>query len=431
MATYSRGRDEDIVKGLDWVTILIYITLVILGWLNIYAAVFDAQEMDVVQSAFDLNLNSGKQLLWIGTSALMIVMLMAIDFKFYDNFAYLIYGAVMLLLVAVLGAGTVVSGSKSWFQIGSFRLQPAEFAKFATALALARYLSMPNTNLEKKDIQLYVAGFIALPAALILLQNDTGSMLVFTTFIFVLYREGLPGFYPGLALTGIILLVLILLVDKIWLIGGMAILALLFFMMIPRRLNNFIKVAGFWALCSVMVLGVEFVIENVMQPHQQKRLQVLVNPDVDPLGDGWNVTQSKIAIGSGGFMGKGFLEGTQTKFDFVPEQSTDFIFCTIGEEHGWIGTTAVIILFLGLFFRLIFLAERQRTRFSRVYGYSVVSILFFHFMINIGMTIGLFPVIGIPLPFFSYGGSSLWSFSILLFIFLKLDAHRAQVLARN
>ncbi len=431
MATYSSGRDEDIVKGLDWVTILIYMALVIMGWLNIYAAVYDAQEMEVVQSLFDLNLNSGKQLLWIGTSALMIVMLMAIDFKFYDNFAYVIYGAVMLLLVAVLGAGTVVSGSKSWFQIGSFRLQPAEFAKFATALALARYLSMPNTPLEKKDTQLYVAAIIGLPALLILLQNDTGSMLVFSTFIFVLYREGLPGVYPGLALTGIILLILILLVDKYWLIGGMAVLAVLFFMMIPRRINNFIKVAGFWALCSIMVIGVEFVIENVMQPHQQKRLQVLVNPDVDPLGDGWNVTQSKIAIGSGGFWGKGFLEGTQTKFDFVPEQSTDFIFCTIGEEHGWIGTTIVIMLFIGLFMRLMFLAERQRTRFSRVYGYSVVSILFFHFMINIGMTIGLFPVIGIPLPFFSYGGSSLWSFSILLFIFLKLDAHRGQVLART
>lgn len=424
----NKFRQEDISRGIDWVTVVIYFLMVLIGWLNIYAAVYDPSEP---QSLFDMNSNAGRQLLWIGTSLVLITAVLTTEFKFFELFAYVIYGVVLLLLVFVLVAGKEVAGSKSWLGVGNFGIQPAEFAKMATALALAKYLNNPLLKLDKLKDQLFAGVIIGIPAVLILLQNDTGSTLVFACFIFVLFREGLPSGYPLLALAVVALFILTLVVDKFYLSIGLTVLLLAFVIFLPRRQKNYIVMGGIWLITLGVVFGVDYFITKVLQPHQQVRIKVLVDPNMDPLGIGWNVTQSKIAIGSGGFWGKGFTEGTQTKFNFVPEQSTDFIFCTIGEEHGFVGSVFVMLLFLTLFLRIVFIAERQKSRFSRIYAYGVLGVIFFHFFINIGMTMGLFPVIGIPLPFFSYGGSSLWSFTVLLFILLKLDAHRTQILERN
>ncbi|HYG40185.1 MAG TPA: rod shape-determining protein RodA, partial [Cytophagales bacterium] len=357
--------------------------------------------------------------------------ILLIDYKFYDAFAYIIYVAVIGLLILVLLFARDVKGAHSWFEIGAFRFQPSEFAKFATSLALAKFLSSTTNKLDNLKTLGLSGAIILFPAALILLQNDTGSTLVFSAFIIMLYREGLNPMIPLLGIVAIFLFIMTLLVDPLYLSLCLIVLAAILIFIGKKNAKRIIAISVTFALFIGFVLTVNFLINNVFQEHQRNRIKVLVDPDIDPLGTGWNVTQSKIAIGSGGLLGKGFLEGTQTKFDFVPEQSTDFIFCTIGEEHGFIGTFLLILLFLGLFARIVFLAERQKSRFARIYGYCVVSIMFFHFLINIGMTIGLFPVIGIPLPFFSYGGSSLWSFTILLFIFLKLDSHRKQVLFRD
>jgi rod shape determining protein RodA len=420
--------DEDLVRGIDWVLVAIYTGLVLIGWLNIFAAVYDPQSK---LSIFDLSINSGKQLLWIGTSVLLIIAIMVIDFKFFENFAYPIYILMIVVLIAVIGLGSEVKGSRSWFKIGTFLLQPAEFSKMTTALCLARYLSVPTVRLDRRKDLLFAAAIIIFPAAIILLQNETGSALVFGAFVLVLFREGLPAIIPGVGLLGIVLFILALLVPQVWLLAGIGLVMAIVILLVPKNFPNIVSIVIAGILVSGVVVGVDYFVNDVLQPHQQNRIKVLFNPDIDPLGTGWNVTQSKIAIGSGGMTGKGFLEGTQTKFDFVPEQSTDFIFCTIGEEHGWIGSVVVIALFVALLYRIIFVAERQKSRFGRVYAYGVASIIFFHFMVNIGMTIGLFPVIGIPLPFFSYGGSSLWSFTILLWILLKIDAHRGQVLNRE
>ncbi len=420
-------QTEIITNKVDWLVTLIYFTLVIMGWLNIYAAVYDGES---TRSIFDLSLNSGRQLIWIGSSILLIIAILTIDFRFYESFAYVIYGFVILLLILVLVAGREVAGSTSWFEIGGFRIQPSEFAKFATALAIARYMGgsmykMSNT----KDFIITVA-LILFPPALIMLQGDTGTALVFGAFVIVLYREGLNPWLIVLGLFAILIFVLTLFVDKTYLLGGIAAVAFVIIAFGPKRTKRIMLILASAAAVAIMIFSVDYFITEVLRPHQQNRIKALINPAGDPLGYGWNVTQSKIAIGSGGMLGKGFLNGTQTIFGFVPEQSTDFIFCTIGEEHGWIGSLVVIGLFVILLLRLVGLAERQKSRFARIYGYSVASIIFIHFMVNIGMTIGLFPVIGIPLPFFSYGGSSLWAFTILLFIFLKLDAHRAQIFFR-
>lgn len=430
-------REEKVTTFLDWPAVLIFIVCVIMGWINIFAAVYDVEN---VKSIFDWSLNSGKQLMWIGTTVLLVIVIMVIDYKFYDYFAYIIYGAIILLLIGVLGAGTTIAGSKSWFKIGAFAIQPSEFAKFGTALALAKYLSSPGASLTKQKDLITVGAIIAFPAILILLQNDTGSTLVFSSFVIVLYREGLSPIVPILGIVAVFLFIMTLLVPQNYLLIGIGVVAVIALVLTIRNargglttyrnIRNVALILACGIVASGFAISVNYFVTDVLQPHQQDRVKALVDPGFDPKGAGWNVTQSKIAIGSGGVLGKGFLEGTQTKFDFVPEQSTDFIFCTIGEEHGWIGSLVVISLFIGLFCRLVFLAERQKDKFVRIYGYAVASIMFFHFFVNIGMTIGLMPVIGIPLPFFSYGGSSLWSFSILLFIFLKLDAHRLQTLAR-
>lgn len=422
-----RRQDNINANKIDWVLIVLYGLLVFLGWLNIFAAVYDEQQQ---QNIFDISLNSGKQLIWIGTSILLIIVIMVMDFRFYNSFAYVFYGIIMVMLLMVMLFGREVAGAKAWFEIGPFRIQPAEFAKFATALAVAKYLEVSSVKLDKfKDLAI-AGALIALPPVFILLQNDTGSAMVFAAFVIVFYREGLNPAFLVIGLVGIAIFVLTLMVNQVYLMIGVGVLTLLIIGIGKKSIKRIVAVSGAALIIVGVILSVDYVVEDVLQPHQQNRIKALINPNADPLGYGWNVTQSKIAIGSGGLAGKGFLEGTQTKFDFVPEQSTDFIFCTIGEEHGWIGSLILIVLFIVLLLRVVFIAERQKSRFARVYGYSVASILFFHFLVNIGMTIGLAPVIGIPLPFFSYGGSSLWSFTILLFILIKLDAHRMQVLVR-
>jgi rod shape determining protein RodA len=396
--------------------------MVTLGWFNIFAAVYDDQ---LKKSIFDVSLNSGKQLMWIGTTVILIMIILVVDYKFYDSFAYIIYGLFLFLLIFVLLFARDIAGSRSWLELGPLRIQPAEFAKFATALGLAKYLSETQAKLNNLKTYISVGALIFIPMVLIFM-GDRGISLVFTSFVLVLYREGLTPFPIVLAIICAALFILTLLVPQLYLLSGIAIVGVIIILFSQKTFKKIsIIVAGMLIVMSV-VYSVDYVIDNLLQPHQQNRIKALVDPDADPLGYGWNVTQSKIAIGSGGLVGKGFLQGTQTKFDFVPEQSTDFIFCTIGEEHGWTGSLIVIGLFIILLQRIIYLAERQKSRFARVYGYSVACIIFFHFVVNIGMTIGLVPVIGIPLPFFSYGGSSLWSFTILLFIFLKLDAHRMQ-----
>lgn len=420
-------REDNISNQIDWFTIILYFVIVLLGWLNIFAAVYDET---LNQNIFDFSLNSGKQLIWIASSIILIILIFSLDYKFYDTFGFVVFGGVMLLLVFVLLFGREVAGSKSWFEIGSFRLQPSEFAKFATALAVAKFATLPGKRVEKLKTQLALGGIIAIPPVLIILQGDTGTALVYSAFVLVLFREGMSPVPLILGSSVAAIFILTLLITNIFLYIGILGITTFLVLMYRKNLKRIAIVITGALIISGSIRGVDFFISDVLKPHQQNRIKALINPEADPLGYGWNVTQSKIAIGSGGFYGKGFLEGTQTKFDFVPEQSTDFIFCTIGEEHGWLGSLILISLFVTLLLRVVYIAERQKWTFARIYGYSVACILFFHFAVNIGMTIGLFPVIGIPLPFFSYGGSSLWSFTILLFILIKLDSHRMQVLVR-
>ncbi len=402
--------------------------LVLLGWMNIYAVVYDE---GVHQPIFSMTLNSGRQLLFIIASLVIIMGIVILDMRFYETFAYILYGITLVLLLLVPFIGKEVGGNKAWIGIGSFGGQPSEFAKFVTALAVAKYVGSVGFRMDNARNQATLFGLIGLPMALILLQKDTGTALVFTVFILVFFREGMSPFLMIVGICAATLFILTLLIpNQLYLHAGIVVILAMLIIVGKKK----IKRIAILTVGAVIIMGViesvDYVITDVLKPHQQNRVKALINPDADPLGYGWNVTQSKIAIGSGGFSGKGFLKGTQTKFDFVPEQSTDFIFCTIGEEHGWIGSLVVVVLFVALLLRIIFIAERQKGRFVKVYGYSVASIFFFHFAVNIGMTVGLFPVIGIPLPFFSYGGSSLWGFTILLFILLKLDAHRGQLLQR-
>jgi rod shape determining protein RodA len=420
------ARDIDIKEGIDWPTIWIYIALLGMGLANVYAAVYN---VDNPKSIFSLDHNAGRQILFMGVAFLVIMVILFVDFKVYDTFAYIFYGLWIVVLIATIFLGSDIKGSKSWIKFGSFSLQPAEFAKTFTVMALAKFLSTQGVNVSKLKYALQAAVLIFVPPIIIILQKETGSALTFAALIIVLYREGLPGIYPALMITFIILLILALIFPNWAVVMGLALAAVLFWYLILKRYErttqNLQRMIGFFLVFASFVLTVDFIINNVLQPHQQKRIKVLVNPEIDPRGAAWNVTQSRIAIGSGGFSGKGYLNGTQTKFDFVPEQSTDFIFCTVGEEWGFIGSLVIIGMFLILLTRILSLAEKQKSKFARIYGYGVASIIFFHLLVNIGMTIGLMPVIGIPLPFISSGGSSLISFTMLLFIFLKLDAHRS------
>ncbi len=419
-------RRESITSKLDWITVTLYFLIVILGWLNIYAAIYDAS-LDL--SIFDNSLNSSRQLYFIGGAVILILVILVIDFRFYDTFAYFIYGGVMLLLISVLLLGTEVAGSQSWFQLGPFRFQPSEFAKFATVLAVAKMISTIGFRMDNLKNQIALFALIGIPAILIILQGDTGTAMVFAAFMLVFYREGMSPFLLILGvIMGFLFVITLLVANAVYLYIAIGVVMVVAILLTKKTFKRIAMIVAGAVIVAGFITSVDYIIEDILKPHQQNRIKALINPEADPKGAGWNVIQSKIAIGSGGFSGKGFLQGTQTKYDFVPEQSTDFIFCTIGEEHGWLGSLILIGLFVGLLLRVIFLAERQKSKFARVYGYGVACILFFHFAVNIGMTIGLFPVVGIPLPFFSYGGSSLWAFTILLFIFLKLDAHRMQVL---
>lgn len=422
-------RNKSVLKSIDWITLLIYFCLVLIGWLCIYSAVYNEDH----SSIFDISQQYGKQLMWIVLAFALGGIVLLIDAKFFNAFAIPIYIAVMLLLIYVLMFGDTVAGSKSWIKIGSFALQPAEFAKFATALALASYLGKLNRDMSERKTQIIAYCLIGLPAALILLQNDTGSTMVFVVFLLVFYREGMSGLIMIVGVIAILLFIVTLYISHffqtpLYVVAGLFVICSLSLFFIKRNKKNIFRVIGIFIVCSAFVLSTDFVFEKVLEQHQKNRILVLLGLTEDLKGVGYNVNQSKIAIGSGGLFGKGFLNGTQTKYNFVPEQSTDFIFCTVGEEFGFFGCLIVIALYVALFSRLIFLAEQQRSTFSRIYGYGITSILFFHFAINIGMTIGLVPVIGIPLPFLSYGGSSLFAFTLMLFVFLKQDANRLNIL---
>jgi len=417
-------RQKGIAQNIDWITILLYLALVLIGWVNIYAAVYDDQH----RSIFDLSQNYGRQLIFIASSILLGAVILIIDAKFFSTFAWVIYLAVLVMLLGVVFLGKEIAGARSWYQIGPFSLQPSEFAKFATALALAKYLSRIDLDISKLSTRITAAVIIFTPSVIILLQPDTGSAMVFAALVLVLFREGLSGSLLILGFVVALLFILALLVNKFILIGFLASNALLVIWLFKELRKKWIWVAGILLVAAAYVFSVDYAFENVLEAHQKTRINVLLGKESDPHGAGYNINQSKIAIGSGGFAGKGFLKGTQTKFKFVPEQSTDFIFCTVGEEWGFVGSTLVIVLMMGLMIRIIILAERQRSKFSRIYGYAVASILFFHFAVNIGMTIGLFPVIGIPLPLISYGGSSLWGFTILLFIFIRQDSVKLELL---
>lgn len=421
-------NEADISGKLDWVTVLLYIILVALGWINIFAAVYDETAN---QTIWDLSLNSGRQLMFIAASFVIILAIIIIDMRFYETFAYLFYGIILFVLLLVPVIGKEVGGNKSWIGLGSFGIQPSEFAKFITALAVAKFIGSVGFKMDNLRNQIILLALMAIPMGLILLQKDFGTAIVFASLLLVYYREGMSPFLLIVGISMAIIAILTLIVENQLYLYGVILLILGLIIFFGKRTMRRILALSAGALIIILTIqSFDYIINNVLPIRHKKRLEALVNPNFDPMGINWNVTQSKIAIGSGGFIGKGFLKGTQTKFDFVPEQSTDFIFCTIGEEHGWVGSFVVVSLFMALLIRVIQIAERQKNRFNRSYGYAVASIFFFHFAVNIGMTIGLFPVIGIPLPFFSYGGSSLWGFTILLFILLKLDAHRGQVLQR-
>ncbi|MFW5757192.1 MAG: rod shape-determining protein RodA [Bacteroidota bacterium] len=415
----------DFFSRLDKPTIFIYLLLVVIGWINIYAAEYNEN----FSSILTFNQSYGKQFIWIITAMVLAVIVLTIDAKFFFAFAYLLFGVSIILLIGVLFFGTEINASRSWFQIGGIAIQPAEFTKFTAALAMARIIYDNRSRTRDLKALLKPLAIMLLPISLIFLQNDTGTTLVFFAFIIVLYRV---GYFPGIILIlGILsagLFILTLIFSQYYVMAFITLSGIIIGLLLRKKQGAFKQIILLLLLLNAYVFFVSYVYDEVLQPHQKNRIAVLIDETVDTRGAGYNLHQSKIAIGSGGFWGKGFLQGTQTKFNFVPEQSTDFIFCTVGEEWGFLGSFVLIVLFLSLLVRLTLIAERQKSSFSRIIGYSLVSVLFFHFMINIGMTIGLVPVIGIPLPFISYGGSSLWSFTIFLFTFLKLDSKRLELM---
>ena len=482
MVQANDNKQPSVLRSIDWWTVIIYLMLLAFGWISVCGATYTYGETNI----FGFDSNSGKQLVWIGTSIILGLVLLLLDDRFYDTFSYVLYGALVLLLIATIFNPHEIKGSRSWLVLGPLRLQPAEFAKFATALCISKYMSTYGYSIHKMKDFLISCAIILLPMGCIVLQKETGSALVYTAFFLMFYREGMTGsiLFTGVALVvyfvvgiryadvhfgdtptsvgrfSVLLLIQLFSVGMVWvycnqriawrmfLYGGAVTLASLLLLKVDfdivyiqlaltvvmlgyliweglgSRIRSYFFIALF-ALGSVAFFyGADFIMQNVMEPHQRSRINVLLGLDEDLRGAGYNVHQSEIAIGSGGLEGKGFLSGTQTKLKFVPEQDTDFIFCTVGEEEGFVGSASVLLLFLALILRLIHLAERQPFGFGRVYGYCVLSIFLFHVFINVGMVLGLTPVIGIPLPFFSYGGSSLWGFTFLLFIFLRIDASR-------
>jgi len=384
-----------------------------MGWLNIYSS-----SLSSIEDTYE------KQLVFIVLAIPLIFIILSIDGKFYEKYASIIFGISLLSLVGLFAFGKVIAGQRCWYSFGGFTLQPSEFAKTATSLALAKYLSDTQINLKDVNRQIQALAIIFLPVMLILPQPDPGSALIYSIFIIVLYREGLPSWYLLTGFSAILLFVMTLVLQTQYVIL-IAFLVILFIHLKSRLSErNLVLSSMLFTLISGFVLSVNYIFEHVFKQHHRDRFNILLGKSIDVKGIGYNINQSKIAIGSGGWFGKGFLEGTQTKGGFVPEQHTDYIFTTVGEEWGFIGSLVVVALFVGLFLRIIYLAERQKTKFSRVYGYCVAGILFIHFFVNISMVLGIFPTVGVPLPFFSYGGSGLWGFTILLFIFIKMDANK-------
>lgn len=408
------------ISNFDWFSISIYILLVAIGWVNIYSASLD----ETATSLLDLDQVYGKQLLWILLSVFLIIIILSIEAKFYERFASIIYIVSLISIIGLFFFGKTINGATSWYGIGSFTLQPAEFAKVATSLALAKFISDIQTNIKNISDQLKAFVIIALPALIILPQPDAGSAMVYAAFFFPLYREGLSGVYLAAGASGIVIFVLTLLFGPIYVSIGALILAVAIFLFNRKKRPSPIAYLTVLIIAISISMSVSYVFQNVFEQRHRDRFNIVLGREVDNSGIGYNTNQSEIAIGSGGWLGKGWTEGTQTKGNFVPEQHTDYIFSTVGEEWGFLGSTVVVALFVMLMARLLFLAERQKSQFNRVYGYSVVGILFIHFLVNIGMVTGIFPTVGIPLPFFSYGGSGLWGFTILLFIFIKLDSDR-------
>ncbi|WP_431137336.1 rod shape-determining protein RodA [Psychroserpens mesophilus] len=411
----------------DWVIIVLFLLLVFFGWLNIMSA----SHVGEIENYFDMSQLYGKQLVFLGLTFVLIILILSIEAKFYERFASIIYIVAMLALVGLFIFGKDVNGARSWYGIGSMTIQPSEFAKFATALAVAKYMSDLQTDMNTLKHQLRAVAIIILPAVLILLQNDAGSTLVYASFFFVFYREGLQQIYLAIALSIIILAVLSLkfgiLITTI--IAALIIFGIYFFR--KKKRASILQPIVVLLICILFSSGIKLFYEHVLKPHQQNRISLWLRLEKDPVKlermkkeEAYNLIQSEKAISSGGFSGKGFLEGTRTTGKFVPEQETDYIFSTVGEEWGFLGSTFVVLLFVALIVRILILAESQKSQFSRVYGYGVASILFIHFTINTGMVMGLIPTVGIPLPFFSYGGSGLWGFTILLFIFVKLDSNK-------
>lgn len=419
---------RSILKRIDWLTVLIYLSLVLIGWSNIYSSTFTEAQ----NSLFDFGTLHGKQLFFIGVSFVAILLIMSLEVNFYERFSSIFYLVSMLSLLGLFVFGKTIAGATSWYDLGFFNLQPSELAKVTTALALAKYLSDIQTDIKRRKDQLYAILIICIPAFLIIPQPDPGSALVFFALIFVIFREGLPLFYLGIVCSGILVFILTLMFGTIWIAIGLVLLIILIYTLKRKSLK--IPVIPLTLTCVTIILlslSVNFVFTNVFEQRHRDRFSLWLRLEKDPTKleeirktIGYNTYQSEKAIESGGFFGKGFLEGTRTKGDFVPEQHTDYIFSTVGEEWGFLGTGTVILLFSLLFLRLISLAERQKNGFARMYGYGVISILFIHYFINIGMVIGVLPTIGIPLPFFSYGGSGLLFFTVLLFIFLKMDTNR-------
>lgn len=412
-------KNQSTRTNMDWMVVSLYIVLVILGWLNIYSASLPLEATSIL----DLSQIYGKQLLFIILTIPLIIIILSIDAKFFEKFSSVIFIVALLSLAGLFVFGKEIKGQANWYSFGSFSLQPAEFAKFATALALSKFLGDVQVNLSISKYQFQALGIILLPILLIA-PHDPGSALIFSSLTLVLYREGLPSWFLWVGFIAIILFILSLLFEPLYIVLA-ALLVILVFYFKSRRINrNLVLSSIIFVLISGFTFSVSYVFDNVFQQHHRDRFNILLGKEVDMRGIGYNINQSKIAIGSGGWTGKGFLEGTQTKGGFVPEQHTDYIFTTVGEEWGFAGSLLIIALYIALILRILYLAERQKTKFSRVYGYCVAAVLFIHFFINTAMVLGLFPTVGVPLPMFSYGGSGLFAFTILIFIFVKMDANK-------
>jgi rod shape determining protein RodA len=415
----QRMGNRSLLLNLDWFIFLLTTFLILIGVVNIYSAVSNGESFNYIFN----ETNFGKQVIWLGVTLVLFFLIMIIDVRFFINISYVFYIITILLLIVTIVIGKEVSGAKSWLVFGGFSLQPSELAKVGTALAVARFMDRHEFSIDKLKDRFRVFIIIGIPMVLVVLQNDIGSALVFLSFVLVLYREGLPPYFLLIPLYFGVLFIVSLLVDVFWIIGSLVFLFILVYFLLQQRKTIMIVFLALGLLISIgFVYSSDYVFYNVLQSHHRERIMVLFGKNIDPQGNFYNIHQALIAIGSGGFEGKGFLEGTQTRGDFIPEQSTDFIFCTVAEEHGFIGSSIMVLLFIFLLIRIIFVSERQKFKYNRVFGYSLASVIFIHFFINLGMTMNLLPVIGIPLPFISYGGSSLLGFTIFVTLFLKLDA---------